>query len=391
MACGISFNINLWAQSAPKTPRSAATIAAKADAARDADHLNEAIVLYKKALALRPSWKEGWWSLGTILYDQDSYAQAEHAFEKLLAYDPRNGTAHAMLGLCQFELAEDAPALKHLLAAERLGVVKDDQLRKVALYHLGVLQLRARRFGDAQETLQQVAKERVRTKELIIALGQAALLVAPKDSPAEGTNESRVIQRVGEAEALSAAKDADPAKQILDQLVAEFPSYPNLHFAYGRLLLEAHETDEAIAEFKRELERDPKNVNSMLEIASVRYQLDSQDGLKYAEEAVKLAPAMAFGHYLLGLLRLDTGDAAGAIPEFEIAQKAFPRQPKIYFSLGAAYARVGRKADAAKARAEFTRLDAQAAGQPGANVYGELPSGVSEEQMRRVDRGTPSQ
>ena len=186
-------------------------------------------------------------------------------------------------------------------------------------------------------------------------------------------------------------KDFEGAKQIYGGLTTEYPDYPNLHFAYGRLLLEAHETDEAVKEFQRELERDPKNVNSLLEIAAVRYQMDSQDGLKYAEEAVKLAPGMPFAHYLLGLLRLDTGNAAGAIPEFEIARKAFPMEAQVYFSLGSAYARTGRKVEAAKARAEFVRLNAQAATQAGSNVYGERPSGISQGQLRAVDRGKPPQ
>jgi tetratricopeptide (TPR) repeat protein len=187
-----------------------------------------------------------------------------------------------------------------------------------------VLQLRARKYGDAQETLHQLAKEKVRTKELDLALGQAALLISSRESREENDDVGHLIESAGQAEALSATKQFDQAKQIYTALTARYPNYPNLHFAYGRMLLEAGTTEEAIEEFKRELARDPKNVNSMLEIASVRYQVDSQDGLKYAEEAVKVAPQMPFGHYLPGVLRLDTGNAAGAVPELEIAQKAFP-------------------------------------------------------------------
>jgi predicted Zn-dependent protease len=327
--------------------------------------------------------------LGTLEYDQDQYAKAAVAFERLIALDPAHGTGHVMLGLCPFELGRDEAALKNLLAGERLGIVKDEQLRKVALYHLGVLQLRARKYGDAKETLVEVAKDGVRTKELITALGEAALLIPPQKAPAESGEGATVIERAGQGEALLATKEFERAKQAYAQLATEFPNYPNLHFAYGRLLLEMHEVDLAVEEFRRELERDPKNVNSMLEMAAVRYQVDSLDGLKYAEQAVKLAPHLPYGHYLLGLLRLDTGNAAGAIPEFEIARRAFPKEPKIYFSLGNAYARAGRKAEAAKARAEFTRLNALAAKQPGAKVYGERPAGLSE--LRSADRGKTSQ
>src|SRR5437660_12755500 len=95
---------------------------------------------------------------------------------------------------------------------------------------------------------------------------------------------------------------------------------------------------------------------------------------------------MPFSHYLLGLLRLDTGNAAGAIPELETAQKAFSKQSKIYFSLGNAYARVGRKAEAAKARAEFVRLDKQAPSRSDSNVYGERPTGLADGQVSTENR-----
>src|SRR6266446_508478 len=375
-------------QTKPASP-SFAALSKEAAEARHADRLEEAVALYKRALALRPRWNDGWWSLGTIEYDQDHYARAAQDFEKLIALDPANGTAHAMLGLCQFELRKDELALKNLLAAEQLGVIKDEQLRHVALYHLGVLQLRARKFGDAKETLDQLAKDRVRTKELITALGLAVLLVKPQDAPPEGTPGATVIQRAGEAEALLQTKDFEQAKKGYAELTSEFPDYPNLHFAFGRLLLETNETDQAVEEFQRELKRDPQNVNSMLEIASVRYQVDSQDGSKYAEEAVKLAPRIPFAHYLLGVLRLDTGNSAGAVPELEIAQKAFPKESRIYFSLGNAYARVGRKAEAAKVRAEFSRLHAQEAKQKRPSLYSERPPGPSVGQLQTLDKENP--
>jgi tetratricopeptide (TPR) repeat protein len=367
-----------------------AALSKRAAEARDANRLDEAVELYTRALALRPSWEEGWWSLGTIEYDQDRFAKAALHFSKVIALNSGNGTAHAMLGLCQFELGQEEAALKNLLAAEQLGIIKDEQLRNVAVYHLGLLELRARKFGDAKETLDQLAKRHVTTGELITALGLAVLLVTPQDAPAQGTPGATVIKQAGEAESLLAARDFDQAKERYVELTSESPDYPNLHFAFGRLLLEMNEADEAVQEFQRELKRDPKNVNSMLEIAAVRYHVESQEGLSYAEEAAKLSPRLPFAHYLLGLLRLDTGDAAGAVPELEIAQKAFPKESRVYFSLGNAYSRIGRKADAAKARAEFSKLDAREVKQKGATLYSERAPGLSPGQMRTLEKENPS-
>ena len=356
------------------------SLSEQAARASNENRLDDAAALYAKALALRPKWIDGWWSLATIEYDRDHYAKAAHDFEKVTAMDAKNGTAYAMLGLCQFELGNDDAALKNLLAAENIGVIKDQQLRIVALYHMGLLELRAGKYGAAKETFGQLARDHIRSKELTSGMGLAALLMKPQDSPGEGTPGSSIVQGVGEAEILLTANDFDQAKQRYALLTSEYPEYPNLHFAFGRLLLETHETDQAVHEFEMELQRDPKNVNSMLEIGVARELVDPHGGLPYAEAAAKLAPDLPFAHYLLGMLRLDTGDAAAAIPELEIARKAYPAEAGVYFSLGKAYARVGRKEDAGKARAEFARLNAQVAKQQaGPTIYGEQVKSLDKE------------
>src|SRR5258708_19973360 len=99
-----------------------------------------------------------------------------------------------------------------------------------------------------------------------------------------------------------------------------------LHFGFGRVVVETHENDQAVQQFELELQRDPKHVDSMLEIAVARQLVDPQAGLKYAEDAAKLAPSLPFAHYILGMLRLDTADANGALPHLKTASKPFPTQ-----------------------------------------------------------------
>jgi tetratricopeptide (TPR) repeat protein len=367
-----------------QTPASASfdSVVSAARQASEENRLADAVRLYRRALALRPRWTEGWWSLATLEYEQDRYAEAASAFTTLISLDRSNGTAHAMLGLCQFELGEDARALQNLLAAEQLNIIKNEQLREVSLYHLGILQLRARRFGDARATLDQLAKIGVRSRELIAALGLSVLFIVPKDAPPGGTPGAAVVERAGQAEALLSLKDFEAAKQTYSRLVADFPDYPNLHFAFGRLLLEVNETDQAVEQFQLELKRDPDHVKSLLEIAATSYRVDSQEGLRFARKALRLAPQIPFAHYLAGLLLLDTGDFAGAVPELEIARKSFPNDSRVYFSLGNAYSRLGRKADAARVRAEFVRLESQEVQQQRATLYSDRPSGLGLEQMQ---------
>src|SRR5436190_23967398 len=57
-------------------------LAEKAKRASNENRLDEAATLYARALAMRSRWKEGWWSLGTLEYDQNHYVKAANAFSK---------------------------------------------------------------------------------------------------------------------------------------------------------------------------------------------------------------------------------------------------------------------------------------------------------------------
>jgi predicted Zn-dependent protease len=362
------------------------SLAARAEAARDANRLDEASSLYRRALALRPSWKDGWWSLGTIYYDRDEYGEAAAAFQHLLGVDPKNGTAYAMLGLCEFELGQDAAALRNIQIGLKLGLLEDEALRKVVLYHEGILLLRQNRFGSAQDALSLLASYGVKEDQLATALGMAVLAISPQNMPA-GEKERGIVLRAGQAETLGAQKDFDQGGKIYARLVAESPEFPNLHYAYGRYLLLAHQPDAAVAEFQQEIKNNPGHTRSYLYIAAIRYRMDSAAGVKYAAEAVRLDPTLPFGHYLLGLLYADIHEYAKAIPELELAAKDMSQRSDIYYALGTAYARVGREQDAARARETFRRLGIEAAGKDGPNIYGDNPpirvetSGVQGEQQ----------
>jgi ASPIC and UnbV/FG-GAP-like repeat len=58
-------------------------LAAQATAARITNNLPGPIDLYKQAVQANPKWQEGWWFLGSMLYDSDRYAEARDALSHL--------------------------------------------------------------------------------------------------------------------------------------------------------------------------------------------------------------------------------------------------------------------------------------------------------------------
>ncbi len=376
IASGLFCSPTLMAQTKADVASNFANLSAKADAARNSDRLDEAIVLYKKAVALRPGWTEGWWSLGTLQYDRNAYLEAARSFEKVIALNSKAGTARVMLGLCEFELGQDDTALEHIQEGNNIGIAADPELRRVMFYHEGVLWQRKGMFQKAKDALYSLCLGGSQTEELTQTLGMVALRMRDKNPPATGSPAAETVARVGRAECLAGQKKFDEARPLYSAVTRDYPGYPNIHYAYGMFLLEAGDTVAGIEELKREITNNPNDVIARLQIAAARYKTDSAAGLPYAEEAVKLDPRMPLGHYLLGLLWLDTDDYRRAIPELEIAQRAFSREAKVYLALGAAYSRAGRWREAARARAAFTRLSRESEKGSGPPNSGKESSGA---------------
>jgi predicted Zn-dependent protease len=85
-----------------------------------------------------------------------------------------------------------------------------------------------------------------------------------------------------------------------------------------------------------------------------------------------LQPQYFAARLALGQAQFELGASAAAIAELEQAVKLAPGSPQTHFMLSRAYARAGRRADADRERAEFTRLDKLVRGQQ-TGVGGGIP------------------
>lgn len=358
------------ATQAPQDPPQAFDqLVAEANAAREGDRLDEALDRYRRALALRPVWAEGWWYLATIQYDRDHYEEAARGFAQAARLQPNAGAAWAMLGICEFQLARYDDALVHIQQGRQVGVNDNVELTRVMRYHEGVLSILKGEFERGQQTLGTLSYEGLKSEDLIIALGLAALRIGM--TPREVTINYRdrdLIRRAGLAEHFAAQKNMSDAQREYEMLVRDHGKVANVQYAYGRYLLANRDDDAALAAFLKELENWPKHVLARCQIANIKLQRkEVQEGLKYAEEAARQAPRLPLAHYLLGRLLLEAGQNERAVEALEAAAKMVPNEAKTYFALARAYTRVKRKADADRARETFTRLS-KAANQGDAGV-----------------------
>ncbi len=342
-------------------------LAAEANVAREADRVEEAVDLYRRALVLRSQWAEGWWYLATLYYDQDKYADAAQAFKQTAQLQGKAGAPWAMLGLCEFQLARYDDAQMHIDRGRQLGLGDNVELTRVMRYHQGLIAILKGEFEKGLETLGLLSYEGLKSEDLIISLGLATLRIGMTPARIDLNYPDRdLIRRAGLAEHFAGQKNMSDAQREYDMLVRDYAKVANVQYAYGRFLLINRDDEAALAAFHREIQNWPKHTLARCQIANIKLRnKDIEGGLPFAEEAVKLAPRLPLARFVLGRLLLEAGQNDRAIVELEAVSKMVPDEPKIYFALARAYTKAQRKPDADRARATFTRLSqtAQAEGQ----------------------------
>jgi len=177
--------------------------------------------------------------------------------------------------------------------------------------------------------------------------------ILPSEAPLE---DRELIFRVGRAMMTAGDRRAAEADQQFAEILRDFPTTANLHYAYGTFLL-GSDADRGLTELKKELAVQPDHLPSLV-LTGLEYlkRGDPAAAKLYGERAVKTAPGNFTAHVLLGRALADAGDTAGGIAELEAAVKLEPTSPQTRIALASAYQKAGKPAAAARHRAEFLRL-----------------------------------
>jgi tetratricopeptide (TPR) repeat protein len=330
---------------------------ARAEQARAADRTDEAIALYTQAVAAQPTWTEGHWALGTMYYDTDRHRECRDAFAEVVRREPELGAGWAFRGLCEFRLGEHAASLDHLTKANDLGLGDQPAFLAVVGYHRAILLARFEQFERAFDVYTGFVRGGAITPEIVEGLGLAALRMPllPSEVPPE---QRELVDLGGRAGVFIIGMAKAEAEKVFAEMLAKYGSTPNVRYLYGTYLAREKPV-EAMEEFKAELARSPDHVLARLWIAQeLVKQNDFEGAAPYAADAARLAPKNYLARKVLGQVKLQGGDAAGAIAELEAARTLEPSSPSVHFHLSRAYQRAGRREDAKRERAEFSRLEA---------------------------------
>ena len=323
--------IALLAQSSSASQQNAGradfeAVAKSATAARETGHADEAIRDYRRALETNPGWEEGWWYLGTLLYDADHYSDAIPALQKMVELVPNAGPAWNFLGLCEFETKDYANSLEHLKKGLALGDADDPETARVAKYHLALLLIRSGEFDQASTLLAATVGQGEMPAQIKIALALAMLHVPllPKEID---SSQDALIYAAGEAASALAQNNSAKTLTVFPSLLKDYPGTPYLHYAYGKALASAGRDEDALKQQREEARVSSKSALPWIEISQMELRLQHpQEALHAAEEAVQRSPASPASHSMLGQALQALGRKEKAAAELALAEKLEPEK-----------------------------------------------------------------
>ena len=300
------------------------------------------------------------WTTAMADYSAGQYPETIAALKNWVERNSNDGTAWAVMGLSEFALKDYDNARIHLQRGINLGLKGSPESLQLASDRLALLLIRDNQFEAATAVLKPVAGRPPMAEEIQLALG-LALLRMPRLPDDLDSQRRELAQAAGAiVELLFASRYAEAFPEF-QKLIAEHPTTPWLHYAYGDALDSLSHYDEANAEMLTEVKVSPHSALPWIRIASIDVQQHlPEDALKAAQSAVALAPDSAEAHYELGRAWLENGEAQKSIEELERATGLRPNNPEIHFVLARAYAKANRPEKAAAERAEFMELKAMA-------------------------------
>jgi tetratricopeptide (TPR) repeat protein len=333
-------------------------IAHQAEDARSQDRVADAIRLYRLATSLRPSWSDGWWYLGSLLYDQDRFPEAAQAFQHLLASTVHRGPAHAFLGLCEYETAKYDDALSQFRAWAEAGWSGTPQLRNVAVFHFALLLTREGKFVESLYLLATLATRLGDNPELYEAMGLASLRM--RNLPGNYPPDQRErIWLAGKAALYAAQSPADfeRADEFAARLESRYPSQPEVHSFRATLYGFEGKIVEAEREYREELKISPNHAPSLVALGNIDLAKgEVTEAGKLARQAADADPKNAEAHHFLGRVFLLNGNLHESVNELETAKQLAPDSPGVRSHLAMVYSKLGRMQEAKAESAAFLAL-----------------------------------
>ena len=300
-----------------------------------------AVKTYQQALALDPGSPQVNMNLGLAYLKSERYENAVPAFARALVGQPDNLQAAELLAVCHYQLKQYELAA---VEAERVRKSKPDEPSVAFL--LGSAYLKMKLY-DKAISLINFALQKASTAEAHAILGEAFL-------------------------------GARAYRKALDELLkaAEMqPQIPSLHSNMAEAYAGLGNTDQAIAAFQRELQKNPRDFKSNYFLGRLmRLKGDFEASKRYLAAAEQLRPGNAAVLYEYAVFALQAKDFSKAEALVRQVLEKYPDYTGAHILLSQVYFRTRRRDDAERERSIAETLRTQEQARPSAHERTSLTS-----------------
>lgn len=240
---------------------------------------------------------------------------AIEAYRRAILLDPRHPQAYTRLREAYGKRMEVEELIRVLQEAKA-----QDEQDFISRNLLGVLYARKRLWKEAVGELRE------------------ALRIQPQD----------VDARVNLGWVLSELKRYEDARREFLEALRLNPGYARAHAGLGGILVEAdRDYKAAVAEYRKALELEPKNVTYLNDLAWTYYRAGQLDEAREAfQQAIQIEPENLVGQTNLGWVYLKEGDLERAAAQFRQALAIDPNYAFAHFGLGKALDALGEGREA---------------------------------------------
>jgi len=156
-----------------------------------------------------------------------------------------------------------------------------------------------------------------------------------------------------DAEAMESQNRWDDAAAEYKKILAQNPNVPGIHFRLGRVVLSKSDSpanaEEAKKEFEEELKIDPNSAAAEFSLGEIaRRGGQWSEAVPHFTHASKLDPGFAEAFLALGMSLNAAERYDEAVGSLEHYVRMLPDDPAGHYQLSIAYARTGRKEEAAR-------------------------------------------
>jgi tetratricopeptide (TPR) repeat protein len=329
-----------------------------------------AIAAYRAYLKEAPKSVMARSNLGAALSKAGQYEEAIVEYRRALDLEPRNLPVRVNLALSYYKTSQISAAAEELSKA-----VAQQPSNRQAVFLLADCDLRLGENEKVIELLDPLEKESPNDKALVYLLGTA--LIRDNQTARGQLLVDRILREGDSAEArllLGTTKmnAQDYAEALVDlKRAAELnPQLPDVFSFYGLALLSTGDMAAAANAFRKELESNPNDFVSNLQMGVIFKQDQRYEEARSSfDRALRVRPGDPGVRYQLATLDLALGNVEQACAQLEELIKETPHFVEAHVSLATVYYRLKRKADGDRERAIVLKLNAESqAAQPGAKM-----------------------